>query len=251
MQNRRNPERLGLVLFGGFCNLLATTQTQMEVWSGFKTGAFLSHTHTLGPHGLHMCCTWVAHGLHMGCMCKSVEVSDGSLRIGSESSIQDLYSLNFSANLQSQDRSFIPELASHAGRTCIPWAYKILRRLSNSACCLCRSISQIKQSVPRIELKTAFNKQATAAALTFCYAAGLRGWISVWCHMHHQFCSLQEPLPKLVVVSRGIFTRPSKPGAFASGNRSAQTTTSIQKTAATTRLLRTLYRWLLDRSCVS
>ena len=37
-----------------------------------------------------------------------------------------------------------------------------------------------------IELKIVFTKQATAAALTFCYAVGLRGWFSVWCHMHHQ-----------------------------------------------------------------
>jgi hypothetical protein len=36
-----------------------------------------------------------------------------------------------------------------------------------------------KAECSRIELKMAFNKQATAAALTFCYAAGLRGWISV------------------------------------------------------------------------
>ena len=48
----------------------------------------------------------------------------------------------------------------------------------------------------RIDLKIAFTKQATAAARTFCYAVGRRGWFSVRMPNASSTGCLQEPCPK-------------------------------------------------------
>ena len=72
----------------------------------------------------------------------------------------------------------------------------------------------------RIELKMSNGKQATASACSlFCYAVGLCGWVSVWCHCITNKRPVSHWNPKRsVVVSHILSTQPA--GAISSCKRS-------------------------------
>jgi len=92
-------------------------------------------------------------------------------------------------------------------------------------------------------IENGFHKQAAAAALTFCYAVGLCGWISA---LVPNASSSRLP-PGTISKTCGGVTLHFHPAVEARGfcvrryeHQSVHTTTARQKTAATTRLHLTL-----------